>query len=172
MDLTDELEQAFNDQVTMEFEAAVVYRQLSIDMAAKDLPGIAGWFTAQAEEEQVHAAKFVDHMLDRGATPLIQALRPSGTHADTVLEAFEAALAHEKKVSESIREIYRLAQRTGDIDSLPLLNWFIEEQLEEEATVSAIIARITLIGEDGSGLIRLDAELGRRPGAVGAPSKN
>lgn len=169
MELTDELEQAFNNQVTMEFEAAVVYRQLSIDMAAKDLPGIAGWFTTQAEEEQVHAGKFAEHMLDRGATPLIQPLHPSGTHADTVLAAFEAALAHEKKVSESIRNIYRLAQRTGDIDSLPLLNWFVEEQLEEEATVSAIIGRIKLIGEDGSGLIRLDAELGRRTAADSAP---
>lgn len=164
MELTDELEQAFNNQVTMEFEAAVVYRQLSIDMSAKDLPGIAGWFIAQAEEEQVHAKKFAEHMLDRGAMPLIQSLHPSGMHAVSVLDAFEAALTHEKKVSESIRNIYRLAQRTGDIDSLPLLNWFIEEQLEEEATVSAIIGRIRMIGEDGNGLIRLDAELGRRPG--------
>ncbi len=164
MNLTDELEQAFNNQVTLEFEAAVVYRQLSIDMAAIDLPGIAGWFTAQAEEEQIHAGKFAEHMLDRGVTPLIQPLHPSGTHATSVLAAFVAALAHEKKVSESIRNIYRLAQSTGDIDSLPLLNWFVEEQLEEEATLSAIVGRIKLIGEDGNGLILLDAELGRRTG--------
>ena len=165
MKLTDDLEQALNNQVTMEFEAAIVYRQLSIDMDAIDLPGIAGWFKAQAEEEQVHAEKFVEHMLDRGATPLIQPLSPTGHHAMGVLEAFEAALAHEKQVSESIREIYRLAQRTGDIDSFPLLNWFINEQLEEESTVSAIIGRIRMIGEDGNGLLRLDSELGRRPGA-------
>lgn len=165
MNLTDELEQALNNQVTMEFEAAIVYRQLSIDMDAVDLPGIAGWFKAQAEEEQVHAEKFVEHMLDRGATPLIQPLNPTGEHATGVLAAFEAALAHEKKVSESIREIYRLAQRTGDIDSFPLLNWFVNEQLEEESTVSAIIGRIKMIGEDGNGLLRLDSELGQRPGA-------
>ena len=165
MNLPDELSEALNNQVTMEFEAAVVYRQLSIDMAAIDLPGIAGWFEAQAEEEQVHAAKFADHMLDRGVTPLTQPLQPSGRHAETVLAAFEAALAHEKKVSESIRNIYRLAQSKGDIDSLPLLTWFVSEQLEEESTVSAIIGRIKLIGEDGNGLIRLDADLGRRPSA-------
>lgn len=165
MNLPHELSEALNNQVTMEFEAAVVYRQLSIDMAAIDLPGIAGWFEAQAEEEQVHAAKFADHMLDRGVAPLIQTLQPSGRHAETVLAAFEAALSHEKKVSESIRNIYRLAQNTGDIDSLPLLTWFVSEQLEEESTVSAIIGRIKLIGEDGNGLIGLDAELGRRPSA-------
>ncbi|MEO7587765.1 MAG: ferritin [Arachnia sp.] len=171
MTLTDELAQAFNNQVTMEFEAAIVYRQLGIDMDAIDLPGIAGWFKAQAEEEQVHAEKFVEHMLDRETVPLIQPLTPSGKHAPTVLAAFEAALAHEKKVSESIREIYRLAQRTGDIDSLPLLNWFVDEQLEEESTVSAIIGRIRMIGEDGNGLLRLDSELGRRPGAETLGSK-
>lgn len=165
MKLTDELEQALNDQVTMEFEAAIVYRQLSIDMDAIDLPGIAGWFKAQAEEEQVHAEKFIEHMLDRGATPLIHPITPTGQHVDSVLAAFEASLAHEKKVSESIREIYRLAQRIGDIDSFPLLNWFINEQLEEESTVSAIIGRIKMIGDDGNGLLRLDSELGRRPGA-------
>ncbi|MDO5735013.1 MAG: ferritin [Propionibacteriaceae bacterium] len=165
MKLTDELEQAFNNQVTMEFGAAIVYRQLAIDMDAIDLPGIAGWFRAQAEEEQDHAEKFVVHMLEREATPLIQPITPFGRHAATVLEAFEASLAHEKKVSESIREIYRLAQRTGDIDSFPLLNWFIEEQLEEESTVSAIIGRIRMIDGDGNGLLRLDSELGRRPGA-------
>ena len=165
MKLTDDLEQAFNNQVTMEFTAAIVYRQLSIDMDAIDLPGIAGWFRAQAEEEQVHAEKFVEHMLDRETTPLIQPLTPSGSHAMSVLAAFEAALAHEKKVSEAIREIYRLAQRNGDIDSLPLLSWFITEQLEEESTVSAIIGRIRMIGEDGNGLLRLDSELGRRPGS-------
>lgn len=170
MELTNELEEAFNNQVTMEFEAAVVYRQLSIDMSARDLPGIADWFVAQAEEEQVHAGKFAEHLLDRGGMPLIKSLHPSGTHADTVLAAFEAALTHEKKVSESIRNIYRLAQSIGDIDSLPLLNWFVEEQLEEEATVSAIIARIKLIGEDGGGLIRLDAELGRRSLTEGVPT--
>lgn len=165
MNLTDELEHAFNNQVTMEFGAAIVYRQLSIDMDAIDLPGIAGWFKAQAGEEQVHAEKFIEHMLDRGATPLIQPITPSGQHVDTVLAAFEAALAHEKQVSESIREIYRLVQRIDDIDSLPLLNWFINEQLEEESTIAAIIGRISMIGEDGNGLLRLDAELGRRPGA-------
>lgn len=161
MELTD-LKQSFNDQVTLELTAAVVYRQLSIDMNALDLPGIASWFKAQAEEEQVHAEKFIAHMLDRNATPLIGTIAPGAEHATTVLAAFEASLAHEKKVSEAIRDLYRAAQAAGDIDALPLLNWFVEEQLEEEATVSAIISRIKLIGDDGPGLLRLDAELGGR----------
>ncbi len=113
MELTGELKEAFNAQVTMELQAAVVYRQLSIDMDALDLPGIAGWFKAQSAEEEVHADKFITHMLDRDATPLIGAITTQPKHVTTVLEAFEAALAHEKKASETIRVIYRLEEELG-----------------------------------------------------------
>jgi ferritin-like protein len=162
MELTGKLKEAFNAQVTMELTAAAVYRQLSIDMEALDLPGIAGWFKAQSAEEEVHADKFIAHMLDRDATPLLGTIEAQTKHVATVLEAFEASLAHEKKVSEAIRGLYRLANSTDDIDALPLLNWFIDEQIEEESTVSAIISRIKLIGDDGNGILRLDEELGAR----------
>lgn len=162
MKISASLEQTFNDQVTLELTAAVVYRQLAVDMAAADLPGIASWFKLQSAEELEHADKFIDHMVDRGSVPLLQTITPQGTHVASVLEAFEASLAHEVKVSEAIRSLYRQAQQEGDIDAFPLLNWFIEEQLEEEATVTEIIGRIKLIGEDGNGLLRLDDELGSR----------
>ena len=81
-----------------------------------------------------------------------------------MLAAFEASLEQERVVSEAIRGLYRIAQEQGDIDSLPLLHWFIEEQVEEESTVSEIIGRVKLIGDDGSGLLKLDQELGARPG--------
>ena len=152
MELTGELKEAFNAQVTMELQAAVVYRQLSIDMDALDLPGIAGWFKAQSAEEEVHADKFITHMLDRDATPLIGAITTQPKHVTTVLEA--------------IRGLYRLANSTDDIDALPLLSWFVDEQIEEESTVSAIINRIKLIGNDGNGILRLDEELGARSTAA------
>ncbi len=162
MELTGDLKEAINTQVTNEIGAAIVYRQLSLDMEALDLPGIASWFKAQADEELTHADKFADHMLDRGVTPLVGQIPAQAGHVDNVLAAFEAALAHEQKVSEQIRNLYRIAQSSGDIDSIPLLNWFIEEQVEEESSVSAIISRVKLIGNDGTGLLRLDEELGAR----------
>lgn len=162
MELKGKLAEAVNDQITLEIQASVVYRQLAIEMSVKDLPGISGWFLAQSEEELVHAQKFTDHMTDRNATPKIGTITAPNVSINSVLEAFEASLAHEEKVSESIRNLYRLAQQEGDIDSIPLLNWFIEEQLEEEATVGEIIGRVKLIGPDGNGLLRLDAELGAR----------
>lgn len=170
--LTGKLEAAINEQVTLELEASLVYRQLGIEMDMLDLPGMASWFRAQADEEVVHANKFIGHMTDRGSHPRIQQIDGVSAKADSVLEAFEASLAHEEKVSEAIRNLYRLAQQEGDIDALPLLNWFIDEQLEEEAMVSELIGKIKLIDDDGPGLLRLDEELGsRRSGGTEADSE-
>ena len=81
----------------------------------------------------------------------------------SALEIFRAALAHEQKVSEAIRELYRATESAGDLNSRPLLNWFLDEQIEEEATVSEIVGQLELVGDDGSGLLRIDGRLGARP---------
>ncbi|GGD06003.1 ferritin [Nocardioides daphniae] len=162
MKLTPVLEDAFNAQITLEFHASLVYRQLAIEMELHDLPGMAGWLRAQADEEIVHANKFIDHVADRDNHPRIGTLGAPQVEVSSVLEVFKAALAHEQKVSESIRGLYRLAESEGDLDSRPLLNFFIEEQVEEEATVREIIGRVQMINDDGPGLLRLDAELAAR----------
>ncbi|MFC0582896.1 ferritin [Micrococcoides hystricis] len=166
MQMPEKLQDAFNDQVTLEFQANMVYRQLAIDMDDRDLTGFAKWFRAQADEEIVHANKFIDHMLDRDIRPKLLTVELDATSEGlTPLEAFKAALDHEKKVSEAIRNLYRLAHEEQDFDSYPLLNWFIEEQLEEEATVDEVISQLKLVENDGSGLLRLDADLGGRTSA-------
>lgn len=88
----------------------------------------------------------------------------------SALEIFRAALAHEKKVSESIRELYRATDTAGDLSSRPLLNWFLEEQIEEEATVSEIVGQLKLVGDDGSGLLRMDTRLSSRPTETTEPA--
>jgi ferritin len=163
MQLNKSLEKAFNQQITLEFEASMVYRQLAIEMEIRDLPGIAGWLRHQADEEIVHANKFIDHLADRGNHPEIGAISAPKVRAGSVLEAFRAAQAHEQGVSEAIRSLYRITEKAGDLDSRPLLNWFLSEQIEEEATVSEIVGRVQLIDNDGPGLLRLDEELGMRP---------
>lgn len=164
MKLSADLEKKFNDQITLEFEASMTYRQLAIEADEQDLPGMALWLRHQADEEIVHANKFIDHVVDRDSHAAIGAIAAPAVEAGlTPLQIFEAALAHEEKVSEAIRELYRAADAAGDLDSRPILNWFIDEQIEEESTVSEIIGRIKLLGDDGSGLLRLDDELGRRP---------
>ena len=162
MKLSQSLEDAFNAQITLEFQASLVYRQLSIELDLMDLSGISLWFRQQADEEIVHAHKFIHHVADRDNHPRIGAVQAPTAVVGSVLDAFEAAFAHEQKVSDSIRNLYRLAESEGDLDSRPLLNWFLEEQIEEEATVSEIVGRVKMIDDDGPGLLRLDEELGSR----------
>ena len=162
MKLSDSLLTAFSDQITLELQSSIVYLQLALALEDQDLPGMASWMRVQSDEERAHALKFMAHVTDRGGRPLIGAMEAPGDVGTSVVGAFEASLAHEEKVSESIRDLYRQVQAEGDIDAIPLLNWFVEEQLEEEATVSEILGRLQLIGDDGSGLLRLDAELGSR----------
>jgi ferritin len=163
MQLSEALENAFNAQITLEFQASLVYRQLAIELELMDLPGMAAWLRHQADEEIVHANKFIDHVADRDNHPRIGATSAPSPTVGSVLDAFAAALAHEERVSASIRDLYRLAESEGDLDSRPLLNWFLEEQVEEEATVKEIVGRLKMIDDDGPGLLRLDEELGARP---------
>ena len=162
MKLTDTLEKAFSDQVTVELEAATTYLQLAIELEALDLTGMASWMRIQSDEERAHADKFISHMLDRDSTPKIGAIGAPELDLHDALAAFKAALKHEQYVSDQIRGLVRTAEAAGDLDSRPLLDWFLSEQLEEEATVSEIIGRLEIIGDDGSGLLTIDSELGSR----------
>ena len=163
MKMSADLEKAFNDQISLEFSASLVYRQLAIELDLMDLPGMAKWLRHQADEEIVHANRFIDHVVDRDNRPVIGDVSAPAVQVGSALEAFKAALAHEQKVSESIRNLYRAGEKDGDLDSRPLLNWFLEEQVEEEATVSEIVGQLELVGDDGSGLLRIDGRLGSRP---------
>ena len=170
MKLNDKLEAAFNEQITLEFEASLVYRQLAIELELKDLPGMAAWLRHQADEEIVHANKFIDNLVDRGNHAQIGKINSPQLDTASALDVFKAAYAHEQRVSESIRALYRTTEEAGDLDSRPLLNWFISEQIEEEATVSEIVGRLEMIGDDGTGLLRLDSELAtRQPPAAAGP---
>lgn len=163
MKLADAVEAKFNEQITLEFEASMTYRQLAVVADAQSFPGMAQWLRAQADEEIVHANKFIDHVVDRGGHAQIGDIPAPKVAADVKpVDIFKAALAHEEKVSEAIRELYRAADAQGDLDSRPLLNWFLNEQIEEEATVGEIVDQLVLAGDDGNGLLRLDAELGSR----------
>lgn len=163
MKLADALEAKFNEQITLEFEASMTYRQLAVVADVQSFPGMAQWLRAQADEEIVHANKFIDHVVDRGGHVQIGDIPAPKVGVDVKpLDLFKAALAHEQKVSEAIRELYRAADAQGDLDSRPLLNWFLDEQIEEEATVGEIVDQLVLAGDDGNGLLRLDTELGSR----------
>ncbi len=153
---------AINSQVTEEYAAAYIYRHLANEMDALSFPGLCEWFTTQAAEECDHAQKFAQHLIDRGEHVKPGTIQIDAPAIEGPLDAFKAALAHEKKVSEQIRQITRLADEVGDLESRPMLNWFLEEQIEEESTVGEIVDQLELVGADGSGLLRIDARLAGR----------
>lgn len=162
MEINEKFQKQLNEQVTAEHQAALVYTQLAYELDRLSFDGMSSWMQAQADEEREHAQKFAQHLLDRDARVDIETVEMPSLKISTPLDAFEASLEHERKVSALIRELVKTADEVGDIDSRNLLNFFLEEQIEEEATVSGIIDRIKLVGNDGSGLLRIDAELGSR----------
>lgn len=162
MRMSAELEAAFSEQITLELASSIAYLQLATALDAADLPGMSSWMRIQSDEERLHARRFSDHVLARGNVPRIGAIEAPAHPDEGAIAAFEASLAHEQRVSEAIRALYREAQDSGDVDSLPLLSWFIEEQIEEESAVSEILGRLKRIGDDGSALLFLDSELGSR----------
>lgn len=162
MRLNDKLENAFNEQLTLEMQASNVYRQLAIELDRIDLGGIASWMRAQSDEEITHAEKFIEHLAARDNHARIGHIPAPEVEVNAPVDAFKIALEHEVRVSASIRNLAVLAADEGDVDSRPLLDFFLNEQIEEEDTVRNIIGRIELIGGDGDGILRIDEELGSR----------
>ena len=162
MSINQKLEEALNNQVIAEHQAALVYTQLAYELDRLSLTGMSAWMFAQADEEREHAQRFADHLIDRDARVNLKTIELPEIKIESALEAFELSLAHEKKVSAMIRDLVRVAEEVKDIDSRPLLDSFLSEQVEEEATVGEIIDRLKMVVADGSGLLRLDAQLGDR----------
>ncbi len=162
MSINEKYQKALNEQVTAEHHAALLYTQLAYELDRLSFPGMRDWMLKQAGEERVHAQKFAQHLLDREARVDIENIDMESVKIATPQDAFELSLSHEKKISDMIRNLDKIASEVEDIDSRPLLNWFLSEQIEEESTVSEILDRIKLAGDSGSGLLRIDAELAQR----------
>jgi len=162
MKLPDDLARAFNDQITMELASSVAYLQMAAYFDGENLTGMGSWMKAQAEEEKVHAHRFLQFVLDRGNPVKIGSIEAPRSDFESVEQVFETALAQEQRVTEAIHDIYRLASDGGDLASFPFLQSFIEEQNEEEATVETILERVRLAGGESSAILLLDSELGGR----------
>lgn len=159
MKMSEELEVEFAKQITREYESSFLYRQLAIEVELRDLPGMASWLRAQSAEELTHADRLIKHLTDRDNHPVIGDISIPSIKVEEVADVFEIALEAERAVSEGIRNLYIQAEAEHDLDSRPTIDWFISEQVEEEATVSEILGRLRLVHGDGSGLLRIDAEL-------------
>ena len=160
--MSETLAEAFSEQVTMELSSSVAYLQMSAWFEAFDLPGMASWMRIQSEEERLHALRFMDFVLDRGNKLVIGDRRKPNSDFGSAKAVFEAALAQEQSTTNSIRGLYLRASDEKDVESYPLLDWFLTEQVEEESTVQKILGQLGHAGTDGSALLMIDRELGAR----------
>ena len=150
---------ALNDQMQMEFTAFYTYLSMAAWLEANDWQGFAAWMQGHSDEEQVHAMKIYNFINDRKGKASLQAIaQPAGEFA-SVQEIFETALAHEKKVTASINKIYQLAKSEGDYPTEVLMQWFINEQVEEEKIVEDALVMVKRAGSDAFQLLFVEKNL-------------
>lgn len=156
------IQQEINDQIQAEFQSGWLYLALAGWFEQRNLDGFAHWMKQQWREEEAHAMKFYDHLMRRGGEVEIQALQKPEISAESVQEVFEKVLAHEQHITGRINKLYELANKENDYPLITLLQWFIEEQVEEEETASDILEKVKMVGEEGTSLYLLDRELAGR----------
>ena len=166
--LSTKIQKALNDQINAEFVAAYIYLSMSAYFTSVNLNGFASWMLAQAQEEMGHAMRIYNFVNDReGKIQLKQVAAPPATWK-TPLDAFQAAYAHEQKVTGMIYDIVDLSLKERDHATNSYMQWFVNEQVEEEATASDVVNKLKLVGDDANGLFLLDRDLGTRSPEQGA----
>jgi len=165
--LNPKIEQALNDQINAELYSSYLYLSMAAYFESVSLSGMAQWMRIQAQEELGHVMRFFDFINDRdGRVRLTQVDGPK-TDWGSPLEAFQEAYEHECKISALIGDLTSLADGEKDHAASTFLQWFVNEQVEEEAAAKAIVDKLKLVGDNGVALFMVDAELGQRP-PVGA----
>ncbi|MDG6243641.1 MAG: ferritin [Methanolobus sp.] len=160
--LSENMTEALNGQINKEMYSAYLYMDMSAHCTYEGLGGFANWFMVQYQEEMSHAMKIYDYINEQGGKVVLNAIeKPPGTFG-TPLEMFEATLKHEQFITKSIHELVELAYEEKDYATQIFLQWFVTEQIEEEANDNELIAKLKLVGNDGNGLFMLDRELEAR----------
>jgi len=153
---------ALNDQINKELYSAYLYVGMSAFSERKGMPGIANWLGVQTQEELSHVQKFYQYILRQGSTVALEAIAKPSFKGETALELFEQVLEHEKVVTASVNNLVDIAVKERDHATEVFLQWFVNEQVEEEENVCRIIDQLKLAGPTGGGLFMIDRELATR----------
>ncbi len=160
--LNPQIETSLNDQIGRELASSYLYLSMAAYFEARDLSGASHWMRAQAREELGHAMKIFDYVHLRGGRVNLGTLAAPRAHWETPIEVFEDALEHERAVTGALHSLERQASEQADPATRSFLQWFVDEQVEEEAQAEHIVRRVRLVGQEGLGLLALDRELGGR----------
>jgi ferritin len=151
-----------NEQIKHELFSSYLYLSMSAHFEANNLPGFASWMRLQSQEEMEHAMKFFDFVNNRGGKVVLQAIAQPQANFGTPQEIFEQVLEHERFITARINTIYSQAVKESDFASQVFLNWFVNEQVEEEKNATGILETLKLIGDKSSAIYQLDHQLSKR----------
>lgn len=153
---------ALNKQINEEYYSSYIYQSMTAYFADIHLDGCAHWMRMQAQEEHDHALKIFDYVISRGGRVVLAEVKAPPKEWANPLAAFEAALEHEKFMTANITKLADLAQTEKDHATNNLMQWYVTEQVEEEANVDDIVNKMKMVGTDGAGLFLIDRELKTR----------
>lgn len=156
------LEEEFNEQINKELYSEYLYLAMKVYFLEQNLQGFVNWFDVQVQEEHAHAMGLYDYLNERGGKIDLRAIDKPEFKGNSPLEIFEEVLKHEEYVTSRINHLADVAEEVKDRAALKLLDWYLKEQVEEEATVSGVLATLKLIGEDKNALLQLDKDLAAR----------
>ena len=162
MALNKNVEAILNNQINKEFWSAYFYLSMSTYLNANGMSGFANWMKVQFEEETSHAMKMLDFVNERGGRVILEPIAEVPSEWDGVLNIYEETLKHEEIVTGLINECVNVAIEEKDHATVNFLQWFVDEQVEEEAGVSEIIDQLKMIGCQGNGLYMIDKEFKSR----------
>ena len=160
--VSEKINEIMNEQINKEFYSGYLYLSMSAHLHEVGLFGFASWLKIQAKEEVEHGLKLLDYLLERSSYVTLKQIRTPEFEFKGVSSVFQTLYEHERCITNSVMEIAKLAEEECDRKTLSFIDWFIEEQTEEEQQVKDIIKRIELFGEDKVSLYLMDKELGER----------
>lgn len=160
--MNQRIEDAFNEQINAETYSAYLYLSMAAYFKSINLDGFSTWMRVQAQEELLHSMKFFDYINERGGTVNLKAVDCPPTRWESPLAAFQEAYRHEQKVTSLINKLVDISLEERDHASNAFLQWFVTEQVEEEASADGVVQQLKLAGDHGGGLFMIDKELGSR----------
>ncbi|MBD3288922.1 ferritin [candidate division KSB1 bacterium] len=160
--LSQKMIDKINEQIKNELYSGHLYLSMAAYCSSQDLDGFANFFVVQEQEERYHAMKFYHYLVEQGADVKIYGLDQPKQDFKSVEEVFQLAYEHEQKVTGLINDLMELAVQDKDYATQSFLNWYIDEQVEEEASMQSILKKLQMVGVKGHGLLMLDSQLGAR----------
>ncbi len=160
--INNKLELELNNQLNAELYSAYLYLSMSAFLSTKNLPGFSHWMKVQFEEEQAHAMKLFQYIMDRGGMVTLQEIKAPQAEWKGIIDVFENVVNHEAYITERINNLVDLALELKDHATVTLMQWYVNEQVEEEASVRDIFDQLKLIDGQGAGLFMLDREARQR----------